>query len=82
MRTSEIQVRPEPIFLILLLALSRCDLQRESQLAPEARRLNDRIARDIRQWAGRYLYRPVIDRTGLTGAYDFTLHWATDAGPN
>ena len=40
------------------------------------------FARDIRQWAGRYLNRPVIDRTGLTGAYDFTLHWATDPGPN
>ena len=39
------------------------------------------FARDIRQWAGRYLNRPVIDRTGLPGAYDFTLHWATDPGP-
>jgi uncharacterized protein (TIGR03435 family) len=39
------------------------------------------FAHDIRQWAGRYLTRPVIDKTGLTGAYNFTLHWATDAGP-
>jgi uncharacterized protein (TIGR03435 family) len=39
------------------------------------------FARDIRAWAGRYLTRPVIDKTGLTGAYDFMLQWATDAPP-
>jgi uncharacterized protein (TIGR03435 family) len=38
------------------------------------------FARDIRKWAGRYLTRPVIDKTGLTGAYDFTLRWSTDPG--
>jgi uncharacterized protein (TIGR03435 family) len=25
--------------------------------------------------------RPVVDQTGLTGLYDFTLHWAQDATP-
>ena len=39
------------------------------------------FARDIRQWARRYLTRPVVDKTGLPGAYDFTLRWATDPGP-
>lgn len=27
-----------------------------------------------------YLHRPVLDRTGLTGIYDYTLHWASDEG--
>jgi uncharacterized protein (TIGR03435 family) len=25
--------------------------------------------------------RPVVDKTGLTGQYDFTLHWSFDPGP-
>jgi uncharacterized protein (TIGR03435 family) len=25
--------------------------------------------------------RPVVDKTGLTGQYDFTLHWSVDPGP-
>lgn len=28
-----------------------------------------------------YLKRPVVDKTGLTGRYDFTLHYAPDAKP-
>ena len=39
------------------------------------------FGRDIHQLAGRFLNRPVIDKTGLTGAYDITLHWAIDPGP-
>ncbi len=27
-----------------------------------------------------YLHRPVIDRTGLTGIYDYTLRWTSDDG--
>jgi uncharacterized protein (TIGR03435 family) len=25
--------------------------------------------------------RPVVDKTGLTGQHDFTLHWSFDPGP-
>jgi bla regulator protein blaR1 len=30
------------------------------------------------EWLSRELTRPVLDRTGLTGAYDFTLEWMPD----
>jgi uncharacterized protein (TIGR03435 family) len=33
------------------------------------------------QGLSRYLKRPVVDKTGLTGRYDFTLHYAPDAKP-
>jgi uncharacterized protein (TIGR03435 family) len=39
------------------------------------------FANDIRQLSSRYLNRPVVDKTGLTGAYDLTLRWATDPRP-
>jgi len=31
---------------------------------------------------GLSLGRPVIDKTGLTGFYTFTLYWVPDEGPN
>jgi uncharacterized protein (TIGR03435 family) len=34
------------------------------------------------QGLSRYLGRPVVDKTGLTGRYDFTLHYAPDAKPH
>ena len=33
------------------------------------------------QMLARQLGRPVIDKTGLTGAYDFTLEWTPESGP-
>jgi uncharacterized protein (TIGR03435 family) len=33
------------------------------------------------QGLSKYLKRPVVDKTGLTGRYDFTLHYAPDAKP-
>jgi uncharacterized protein (TIGR03435 family) len=32
------------------------------------------LVRDLHDWTG----RPVVDRTGLTGRFDFTLSWAPD----
>ncbi len=34
------------------------------------------LAEKIRQTASGYIDRPVVDLTGLTGAYDFTLTWS------
>jgi uncharacterized protein (TIGR03435 family) len=33
------------------------------------------FAQKLRQMAGGYLDKPVVDQTGLKGPYDFTLHW-------
>jgi uncharacterized protein (TIGR03435 family) len=90
-RTTE---KPTPVFLLTVarksarLARSEassggCEPSRENGVmtarCPGV--LMTEFARDIHKWASRYLTRPVIDKTGLAGAYDFTLHWATDPGP-
>jgi uncharacterized protein (TIGR03435 family) len=35
----------------------------------------------LEEWLSIELTRPVLDRTGLTGTYDFTLEWMPDTGP-
>lgn len=37
--------------------------------------------KSLGDWLTRQLSRPVLDKTGLTGAYDFTLEWIPDTGP-
>jgi uncharacterized protein (TIGR03435 family) len=37
------------------------------------------FAAKIGDYAGAWFDRPVIDNTGLTGAYDFTIAWASKA---
>jgi uncharacterized protein (TIGR03435 family) len=87
--------KPTPVFLLIVAkksarivrseaASGNCEPSSENGIMT-ARCLGvlmTEFARDIRQWAGRYLSRPVIDKTGLTGGYDFTLHWAIDPGPD
>ena len=35
--------------------------------------------KSLGDWLTRQLSRPVLDKTGLTGTYDFTLEWTPDA---
>jgi uncharacterized protein (TIGR03435 family) len=35
----------------------------------------EQFAQDVHNWAGGYLNKPVVDSTGLSGAYDFDIKW-------
>jgi uncharacterized protein (TIGR03435 family) len=37
--------------------------------------------KSLGDWLNRQLSRPVLDKTGLTGTYDFILEWIPDAAP-
>jgi uncharacterized protein (TIGR03435 family) len=34
------------------------------------------LAENLQPWGGVYVRHPVIDATGLTGAWDFTVRWS------
>jgi uncharacterized protein (TIGR03435 family) len=35
----------------------------------------EQFSQDVHDWAGGYLSKPVVDSTGLSGAYDFDIKW-------
>jgi uncharacterized protein (TIGR03435 family) len=86
--------KPTPVFLLTVAKKSSgiarseaspgsCDPSSENgMMTAKCRGVSmSEFGRDIHQWAGRYVNRPVIDKTGLTGAYDLMLRWATHPGP-